>query len=68
MNYRVFGHFQWICVDTNILKTMTRKTEKKKIFFACVDRAWEVSKVICVDMVQSLVSSSGAGDMLVKFG
>ena len=39
MNYSVFGSFQWIRVDANILKTMTRKTEKKKIVFARVDRA-----------------------------
>ena len=39
MNYSVFGRFQWIRVDANILKTMTRKTEKKKIVLARVDRA-----------------------------
>ena len=33
MNYSVFGCFQWSRMDTNILKTMTRKTEKKKIVF-----------------------------------
>ena len=38
MNYCIFGPFQWIHMDANILKTITRKTEKKKeIVFACVD-------------------------------
>ena len=37
MNYSVFGRFQWIRVDANILETMTRKTEKKKIVLARVD-------------------------------
>ena len=40
MNYSVFGRFQWIRVDTNILKTMTRETEKTKIVFARVDMAY----------------------------
>ena len=34
--------FQWICVDANILKTMTRKTENKKIVFVRVDGALNV--------------------------
>ena len=33
MNYSVFGRFQWIYMDANILETMPRKTEKKKIVF-----------------------------------
>ena len=37
MNYSVYGHFQWIRVDTNILETMQRKTEEKKIVFLSVD-------------------------------
>ena len=32
-----FGPFQWIRVDANILKTMTRKTEKTNMVFARVD-------------------------------
>ena len=33
MNYSVFGHFQWIRVDANVLKMMMRKTETKKDCF-----------------------------------
>ena len=32
MNCSVFGRFQWIRVDANILKTMTRRTEGKRSF------------------------------------
>ena len=39
LNYAVFSRHQWIHVDANILKTMTRRTEKKKIVFARVDGA-----------------------------
>ena len=42
MNYSVFGRFQWIRVDANILKTITRKMEKKKIVFACVDGPYDI--------------------------
>ena len=34
MNYSVFSRFQWIREDSNILKTMTRKTEEKR-FVPC---------------------------------
>ena len=27
MNYSVFGRFQWICVDANVLETMPRMSE-----------------------------------------
>ena len=37
MNYSVFGRFQWIRVDADILETMPRKTEEKKIVFVRVD-------------------------------
>ena len=36
MNYSIFGRFQWICVDANILETMPRKTEENKIVFKVV--------------------------------
>ena len=38
MNYSVLSHFQWIRVDANILETMPRKTEEKKIILVCVDK------------------------------
>ena len=34
-----FESFQWMRVDTNILKTMSRKTEEKKIVFVLADKA-----------------------------
>ena len=43
MNYSVFGCFQWIRLDANILKTMTRKTEKKRLFFRPCGRSLNVS-------------------------
>ena len=39
MTYRVFSLFQWIHVDGNILETMPRKTEEKKIVLVRVDKA-----------------------------
>ena len=33
MNYSVFGRFQWIHVDANILETMPMDSEEKKIIF-----------------------------------
>ena len=39
LNYAVSSRHQWIRVDANILKTMTRRTEEKKIVFARVDGA-----------------------------
>ena len=38
MNYRVFCHFQWIRMDVNILETMLRKMEEKKIVLVRVDQ------------------------------
>ena len=37
MNNSVFGRFQWIRIDANILETMQRKTEEKKTVFVRVD-------------------------------
>ena len=37
MKYSVLSHFQWLCVDGNILETMLRKTEEKKIVFILED-------------------------------
>ena len=47
MNYSVFGHFQWIHVDANIFKAMTRKTEKKEIVFVRVDGALVMVLELC---------------------
>ena len=30
--FSVFGEFQWIRKDANILETMQRKTEEKRLF------------------------------------
>ena len=40
MNYSVFGHFQWIRMDANILVAMPRETEKKRLFLY----VWTCSK------------------------
>ena len=37
MNYSVLSRLQWIRLDTNILETMPRKTEEKKIVLVRVD-------------------------------
>ena len=37
MNFSVLSCFQWIRIDANILETMPRKTEEKKIVFVRVD-------------------------------
>lgn len=37
MNYSVFGCFLRIGVDANVLETMLRQTEEKKIVFVSVD-------------------------------
>ena len=39
VNYSVFSRFQWIRMDTNILGTMPRKMEEKKIVLVRVDKA-----------------------------
>ena len=36
-DYSILSHFQWICMDANILETMLRKTEEKKIVLVRVD-------------------------------
>ena len=43
MNYSMLSQFQWICLDANILETMSRKTWEKKICLVCVDMALEES-------------------------
>ena len=35
MNYSILSHFQWICVDANILETMPMKMEEKGRFGTC---------------------------------
>ena len=50
--YSVFGHFKWIRMDANILETMPRKTEERKIVFARVDGP-------LVSEVDQLVGSCG---------
>ena len=48
MNYSVFSRFQWIRVDANILETMPRKTEEKKIILVRVDKVLDRRRYIGV--------------------
>ena len=65
MNYSVFGRFQWIRVDANILKTMTRKTEEKRSFSPvcpCVppDIKWTAIQNCHPDTASSLILRKSA--------
>ena len=52
MNYSVFSCLQWICLDSNILETMPRKTEEKDRCGTC-GRGLNVNNML--DVVQIIL-------------